>query len=73
MSGKHKYLEKAKYGKERKISGNSVKERENRNPTRLSRMSGEDTKLWGEKREMGERIGWGTTTTRPTMEDDEWR
>ena len=70
-------------------------------------MSGEDTKLSGEKgkrgreqegeqlpglameddwrreqikrgegrgeREMGERIGWGTTTTRPTMEDDEWR
>ena len=45
---------RAKYGKERKISGNSAKEWENRNPTRLFRMSGEDTKLGGVK--MGN--GW---------------
>ena len=34
--------------------------------------TGQQTKLSGEKQEMGERIGWGTTATRPTMED-EWK
>ena len=51
MSGKHKYLEKAEYGEKRKILGNSIKEGENRNLTRLSRMSGKDTKLWWKKNE----------------------
>ena len=62
---------RVEYGEERKIWGKSAKNGENNYPTRLWRMSGEDTKLGGEKGKRG-REQEGKQLPGSAMEDD-WR
>ena len=73
MSGKHKYLEKSRVWKREENVEKLGKKWRKQKPDLAVEDECKNYKIRGEKREMGERIEWGTTATRSDMEDDERR
>ena len=73
MSRKHKYPEKSRVWRREENIGKLSKRVIKQKPDPTVEVEWRRYQIRGEKTGMGERICRGTTTTRPTMEDDEWR
>ena len=73
MSEKHKYPEKRRVWRREENIGKLDKRGRKQKPDLAVEDKWKRYQIGGREREMSERIGWGTTVTRSSMEDDEWR
>ena len=73
MRGKHKYPKKSRVWRREENIEKLGKKWRKQKPDPTVEVEWRRYQIRGEKTGMGERICRGTTTTRPTMEDDEWR